>query len=137
MQAEKFYDSFIVAKAHLDSFGHVNNAMYLMLFEQARWKIINSKGYGLEKIKETALGPTILEINIRFLKELLLGESITIESQVTFLKNRIGVMTQKMFRDEVLCCVADFRIGLFDIKARKLVKPTHDWLEAIGVESTI
>ncbi|MDP1574068.1 MAG: thioesterase family protein [Coxiellaceae bacterium] len=132
MQAEKFTYSFVVEKKHLDSFGHVNNAMYLTLFEDARWDLITKNGYGLAKIHETQIGPTILEICIRFVKELLLGEQITIESQVTMLKSKIGIMTQKMSRDGELCCEAEFTIGLFDLKARKLVSSTPEWLKAIG-----
>lgn len=133
MQAKKFIYYFTVENKHLDSFHHVNNAMYLSLFEEARWEIINNNGYGLDKIQSTGEGPTILEINIRFMKELLLGEKITITSQVTFLKNKIGIMTQQMLREGELCCEAAFTIGLFDIQKRKLILPTEAWLKAIGV----
>lgn len=133
MEAEKFVYSFVVEKKHLDSFGHVNNAMYLTLFEDSRWDLITNNGYGLAKIHETKIGPTILEIHIRFMRELLLGQTITIESQITTLKSKIGIMTQKMNRDGEVCCEAKFTIGLFDLKARKLVKPTPEWLKAIGV----
>lgn len=133
MDAKKFYYTFTVEKKHLDSFGHVNNAMYLILFEAARWEIINNNGYDLAKIQHTGLGPTILEINIRFMRELLLGQTITVESQATQTKNKIGIMTQKMIRGTEVCCVAEFTMGLFDIKARKLVTLTEDWLRATGV----
>ena len=133
MEAEKFIYSFEVEKKHLDSFGHVNNAMYLTLFEEARWELITKNGYGLAKIHESKIGPTLLEIHIRFMKELLLGQSITIESQVTALKSKIGVMTQKMIREGDLCCQAEFTIGLFDLNQRKLVTLTPEWLKAIGV----
>ena len=133
MEAEKFIYSFEVEKKHLDSFGHVNNAMYLTLFEDARWELITKNAYGLAKIHETKIGPTLLEIHIRFMKELLLGQIITIESQVTELKSKIGVMTQKMIRDGEVCCQAEFTIGLFDLNQRKLVTLTSEWLKAIGV----
>lgn len=133
LQAKKFSYTFSVLQKHLDSFGHVNNAMYLMLFEQARWDIISANNYDLTKIKESGKGPTILEIHIRFMRELLLGQSIVIESQMTEMRNKIGVMTQKMLRNGEECCVAEFTIGLFDIHARKLITPTEDWLKAIGV----
>lgn len=133
MQAQKFTYSFVVEKKHLDSFGHVNNAMYLMLFEAARWDLIIKNNYGLEKIQATGIGPTILEIRIRFVRELLLGQEITIESEMVMLKNKIGKMAQKMIRNGQVCCEAEFTIGLFDLKARKLILPTPEWLKAIGV----
>lgn len=133
MNAKTFTYTFTVEKKHLDSFHHVNNAMYLTIFEQSRWDIINNNGYDLDKIQATGEGPTILEIKIRFMKELLLGERITIESQVIFQKNKIGIMKQQMIRDGAVCCEAEFTIGLFDIKRRKLIAPSEAWLKAIGV----
>ena len=68
----------LIKESDLDTFGHVNNATYLKLFEEARWDLITKNGYGIKTIRETKLGPTILEIKIRFLKELRLREKITI-----------------------------------------------------------
>ena len=36
--------------------------------------------------------------------------------------------------DGTTVCSAEFVIGLFDLNARKLVKPTPEWLRAVGVE---
>jgi len=121
-----------IKETHLDVFGHVNNAMYLTLFEEARWDFLNKNGYNLKKIIETGLGPTILEITINFSKELRAREEIIIESQLISYKNKIGKLTQKIIRADEVCSTAEFTIGLFDIKERKLVLPTVEWLSAIG-----
>ena len=57
-----------IKESYLDTFGHVNNATYLTLLEEARWDLLNKNSYGLKKIQETGLGPTILEIKLSFLK---------------------------------------------------------------------
>ena len=113
-------------------FGHVNNAAYLKLFEEARWDLISNNGYGVQKINETQLAPTILEVSVSFLKELRLADVITIETTLLFYKNKIGKLSQKMIRDQIVCCEAQFVIGLFDLTTRKLVLPTSDWLDSIG-----
>ena len=56
-----------IKEHHLDFYGHVNNATYLQLYEEARWQFITDNGYGFEKIKSSGLGPVILEIKIRFI----------------------------------------------------------------------
>lgn len=116
-------------------FNHVNNASYLVLFESARWDLITKNGYGAEKIRETQLAPTILELKLAFKKELRLDDVILIETQITFHKNKIGILSQKIFRENELCCEAEFTIGLFDLKERKLVLPTQDWLHAVGISN--
>lgn len=134
MSGKRFTYPLTIKEIHLDTFSHVNNAVYLTLFEEARWDFICKNGYGLEKIKETGLGPTILHIDISFSKELKVRDEITIESELIFYKKRIGKLIQKMIRADETCCTAEFTIGLFDVNERKLVLPTPEWLKAIGYE---
>ncbi len=133
MNAKIFSYPVVIKESYLDTFGHVNNATYLILFEEARWDFITKNGYGLKKIQETGLGPTILEINIRFKKEIRLREEIIIETQIVFYKNKIGKLLQKMMRGDDVCCEAEFTIGLFSLHERKLVTPTKEWLFAVGI----
>ena len=124
-----------IKEMHLDTFGHVNNAVYLELLEEARWDLITKNGYGLKKIQEVGIGPTILEIKLIFAKELRLREEIIIETQMLSYENKIGRLLQRMMRGDEVCCSAEFVMGLFDMKARKLILPTPEWLHAIGMET--
>jgi acyl-CoA thioester hydrolase len=124
----------MIKEGYLDFYGHVNNALYLTLFEEARWDLITGNGYGAEKIVAAGLGPVILEASLKFLKELRLRDKIIIESQALSYEGKIAKMTQKMLRGDEVCCSAEFTFGLFDLKQRKLVLPTPEWLKGIGVE---
>lgn len=135
MSGTVFYYPLIIKEIYLDTFGHVNNATYLTLLEEARWDLITKNGYGLKKIQETGLGPTILEIKLSFLRELRLREKIIIETQLISYEKKIGILSQKMIRDDKICCMAEFKIGLFDTHERKLILPTKEWLNAIGFET--
>lgn len=126
----------IIREGHLDTFGHVNNATYLQLFEEARWEFITSRGYGLDMVKRTGLGPVILEFNLKFQKELLLRQKIVIQSQGLSYVKKIAVLRQDMINEAgVVCCAARMTFGLFDTKQRMLVLPTPEWLNAIGQEA--
>ena len=124
-----------IKEVNLDLFGHVNNAEYLVLFEEARWDLIHKNGYGLKKIWETNLGPTILEIKMRFLKELKARDEIVIESELLSYEKKVGKLRQDMKRGGEVCCSLELTIALFDMKERKLALPTPDWLKAVGGES--
>lgn len=123
----------IIKESYLDVFGHMNNAMYLTLYEEARWDIINKNGYGIEKIQATGLGPVLLEAKIRFLKEIILNDEIMIESRLDSYNGKIGVIKQKMLRGSDECSNAEFTTALFNLKERKLVIPTDEWLKAVGL----
>ena len=132
MYPEFTYD-LLIREGHLDTFGHVNNAVYLALFEEARWDLITRNGYGLQKVVETGLGPTIVEIQISFLRELHLRTPIQIHTQLLEYPSRVGILRQWMTNPAGdICCDMKMKFGLFDTKARKLVPATPEWLRALG-----
>jgi len=67
----------------LDSYDHVNNAVYLNYYEQARWEIMRETGL-LEKLQHQKILLVGTEINIRYSKEARLFDDIRIESDVEF-----------------------------------------------------
>ena len=126
----------LILERHLDTFGHVNNATYLELFEEARWDWISQNGYGLDQVRSSGLGPTILEIHLRFKRELRNRERIVIQSVVDSYEGKIGKMTQRMLNASGdLFCEAKMVFGLFDVTARRLVLPTPEWLAGVGVSA--
>ncbi len=126
----------VIAGNHLDVFGHVNNANYLELYEEARWDFIEKNGFGLERIKRDKVGPVILEINITFKAELLNRDKITIISHPGEMKHKyIMNLHQKMVKEDgTVASILIMKIGLFDLSKRKLILPTKDWFKAIGMD---
>jgi len=126
----------VVSEAHLDSFGHVNNARYLELLEQARWDLITERGFGIDVIRRTRTGPTILEIDIRFLREMSARETIVIRTEMLSYERKVGKLRQQMVKtDGNVACEAVFTFGLFDVEKRRLIEPTPAWAYAIGLEA--
>lgn len=132
MEFEIHHYPVIIKEAHLDTFAHVNNATYLELLEEARWDLITKNGYGLKRIMDSGIGPTILEIKIKFSKEIKLRDEILIETQVVSYENKIGKIQQRMLRGTEVCCTAEFTLALFNLQSRKIILPTEDWLKAVG-----
>jgi len=122
-----------IESKHVDSLGHVNNAAYLELFEKARWDWIAQGGYGIDRVQATGFGPIILELSVKFRREVRLGEQLEIQSMTTDYVGKIGHLEQRMLRAKTeICCSAYFTFALFDLKGRKIVAPTAEWLAAVG-----
>lgn len=122
-----------VSETELDVFGHVNNANYLRFFEKARWSFINKNGYGLKKIQEEKKGPVLLEVNLKFRRELKAGEDILILSQCQKVETKFMTIKQLIIRQDLkLSSEADFFVGFFDLDSRKLIQPPIEWLDAVG-----
>ncbi len=74
----------LIQEQHLDTFGHVNNAVHLQLFERVRWDLITSNGYGLADVHRLQIGPTLLEVQVRFARELRNRQTIVLETWLEY-----------------------------------------------------
>lgn len=130
------YDKQILEQ-HLDTFGHVNNAVYLQLYEEARWDFITKNGLGLKQILESQIGPVLLDCQLTFKAELNNRELIKIVSQArTEMRNKyVMILDQKMVKESgKVASTLTLSVGMMDLKARKLISPSAEWLKALGVE---
>jgi thioesterase-3 len=134
MDAVVFEYPLTIRESHLDTFGHVNNAVYLTLFEEARWEFVTERGYGLEQIQKHQQGPVILEIQLQFKQEIRLRDRVVIRTQLASYEGKIGIIKQWILNQNgQLCCEAQFKMGFFDMKKRKLILPTPAWIHALGL----
>jgi YbgC/YbaW family acyl-CoA thioester hydrolase len=126
----------VIRESHLDTFGHVNNAAYLVLFEEARWDFITHNGYGLNEVKKLQKGPVILELTMRFKKEIKLLERIRITTGLVSQERIITKLKQEMVKEDgSVAAEINLTFGLFDLQTRKLIEPTPDWKKAIGLNA--
>jgi acyl-CoA thioester hydrolase len=124
----------LILEKHLDTFGHVNNASYLEILEEARWDLITRNGYGLEEVHRSRIGPVVLDVHLRFVRELQNRQEVTIRSWLESYSGKVGKLAQQIVDDSgELCCDALFTIGLFDLSARRLIRPTPEWARALGL----
>lgn len=132
--AEIFNYKLKIREQHIDTMGHMNNAAYLALFEEARWELITSKGFGIPEIRASRTGPVILEVALKFKSEITLRETITITTQLADYTGKICHIEQKMLKeDSTVAAQAIFTAALMDLKARKLIEPTDAWKKALGM----
>jgi acyl-CoA thioester hydrolase len=124
-----------IRECHLDVFGHVNNAAYLVLFEEARWEFITRNGYGLNEVQQLQKGPVILELSMRFKQEIKLREKIVITSELVSHVRKITKFKQQMVKtDGSIAAELNLTFGLFDLRTRRLIVPTPEWEKAIGLK---
>ena len=132
--ATEFQYPLTILEKHLDTFGHVNNASYLELYEEARWGFITENGFGLDKIMSEKKGPVVLDLNLTFKRELKNRQKVVIKSQFKEMKNKlVGVMIQSIHNEEgKIASTLELSVGFMDLKQRKLTEPTEEWFKAIG-----
>lgn len=118
----------LIREYHLDTFGHVNNATYLSILEEARWELVTAHDMGLEKIRKSGSGFVVLEIHIQFIKELKLREKVVIETQLESMDSKVSTLKQTIKNEKGnICCQATLKVALFDLINRKILPPTDEW----------
>ena len=133
---EIFEYEVVIKENHLDFLGHVNNTVYVQLYEEARWDFITKNGFGLDVIQRHQVGPILLDLKVRFKREIKNREVIRIQSQsIELISPKIMVLEQKMLKaDGKVASEALFTVGFFDMQARKLTDASPEWLKAVGIK---
>ena len=81
-----------------------------------------------------AVGPVVLAVDMRFHREAVNRERLVIKTRCLEYRGKVGRLEQVMERaDGLPSCTAVFTFGLFDLRTRRLLRPTPEWLAAVGV----
>ncbi len=88
-----FESTFKIRSFHTDSFGHVNNARYLELLEEARWQFAEHHGL-IELLNEEKLGFIIMQMNLRFRFPIVEGDTIQVFTSLVTLGTAVGEVEQ-------------------------------------------
>ncbi|MEZ4816166.1 MAG: acyl-CoA thioesterase [Bdellovibrionota bacterium] len=121
-----------IESKHIDGYGHVNNAVYLQLFEEARWDWIQKGGGNRELVAELGVGPIVVDIEIRFSRELKENEEITIRSGNEGAMGKVYWLRQTIFKaNGDIACKAKYRMAFLDIKKRVITEPHPRWVEVL------
>ena len=90
---------FNIRTFHTDGFGHVNNARYLEILEEARWQFADNIGL-VEILREQELGFIIMDLRIRFREPVSEGDSIRVATSLITLGSASGEVRQQVNRND-------------------------------------
>ena len=110
-----------VRNHQIDSYGHVNNASYLLYLEDARSDFFEFLGYSLGKLKDMDIYVFITEIKIKYLKPAYLDDVITVTGNFTDIGRVRATWVQKIYKEESLLIEA-FVTGAFLNGNGKIIK---------------
>lgn len=102
---------------HCDFYGHVNNARYLELFEEARWQWAESV-MDLPAWQAAGFGFVVAGIDIRFRRPAPEGMLLRVRSDIVRLDAKFGVFRQEVLEAEGgrLLAEADVTFAVIDTR---------------------
>lgn len=106
----------------LDTQGHLNQAVYLMYAEHARWELLRAAGISQDALLENGIGPVVLETTIKYLRELRGGDEATVSCEFVWGQGKTFHMRQQIVKsDGVLAADLTCVAGILDLNKRRLV----------------
>ncbi|WP_422458094.1 YbgC/FadM family acyl-CoA thioesterase [Pantoea sp. BJFS-204] len=107
---------------HLDVYQHVNNARYLEFLEEARWEWLEEVE-AFHWLQEQKLAFVVVNININYRRPAVLCDVLTIESEITQLNGKSGIIAQRILLAGQETVVADAALTFvcIDLRTQKAV----------------
>lgn len=105
---------------HLDVYQHVNNARYLEFLEEARWDGLEHEE-GFQWMTAHNIAFVVVNININYRRPAVLGDLLTVTSEMKQLNGKSGVLSQVITLEPEGQEVADALITFvcIDLKTQK------------------
>lgn len=102
---------------HLDLYGHVNNARYLELLEEARWDYYEQR-MDFAEFGKRGWAFVVVNININYRSPAVLGDTIEIETRIKDAGKRSVVLKQIVGKSGSDTVVADAEVTFVILDAR-------------------
>ena len=105
---------------HCDYYGHVNNARYLEMLEEARWSLLE-QGLGLDYWQKRGMGFVVAAVTINYRRPAGPGTILDIHSGFKHLGGKSGIIHQEVVDTATGKAVADADITfvVVDMKTGK------------------
>ncbi|MFJ4683002.1 acyl-CoA thioesterase [Streptomyces sp. NPDC091377] len=120
--SEEFSVPVTVRGYETDVQGHLNQAVYLNYAEHARWALLEAVGIRQSDLASAGVGPVVLETTIRYRRELLAGDEVTVTCAFVWGGGKTFQVVQRIVKaDGTVAAEVEGVGGLLDLKLRRLV----------------
>jgi thioesterase-3 len=113
---------------HIDHFGHVNNGKYFDFFEEGRWGYFDDKPELIDYFHTNDLMHVVAGILIRYKRPLVVGDLLTLETDVLKARRSGFTMLQAIYKNdtEVIAATAKVQNVFVNGASGKIVPVSSD-----------
>jgi thioesterase-3 len=108
---------------HEDRFGHVNNARYLELLEEARWADFEARGVDVAFLKRNGVFPVVVRLTVSYRRPASAGDTVDVSVDVKSAGRRKVVLAQeiRLAGTDTVCAEAEIEVVFLDEKTGRPV----------------
>lgn len=114
-----------------DIYGHLNNANYLHIYEEARAELLEELGMSISAFKEHDINIYLTRIEVQFVKSISLEEIIKVHTDISKTTRLRSIWEQEIHNEEDELCNKAIVEGVFVSggKPIRLPRPLFDQLK--------
>ena len=120
----------------IDANGHVNYAAYIDAAGDLRYRFFTEHGFPPEKFSQLGIGPIYTNIQAQFMREVRIGETVTITYVLSGLSPNGGrwkVHHDVLKSNGKRAVIIDIEGAILNLTTRKPVLPTPELLETFNL----
>lgn len=132
----EYFRTYEIRWSDIDANGHVNYAAYIDAAGDLRYRFFTERGFPPERFEQVGIGPIYTAIHAQFLREVRMGETITISYALMGLSAQGGhwKVHHDVFKSNGKKAVSiDVEGMILDLRTRKPVLPTAELFETFSL----
>lgn len=133
---DKYSKTYEIRWADIDANGHVNYAAYIDAAGDLRYRFFTEHGFPPEKFLQLGIGPIYTNIQAQFMREVRIGETITISYVLSGLSPNGGrwkVHHDVLKSNRKKAVIIDIEGAILNLTTRKPVLPTPELLDTFNL----
>lgn len=120
-----------VRNYHIDAYGHINNAQYLILLEEARTQFMENVGFPLEDYLNQGIHIVVTDIHIKYKKPAVMGDHLQVFMWFPIMKR-----AQVRFQQEIRLAksgelIATASVSCGFVKHDRVIPVPSDFLQIV------
>lgn len=126
---KQYLKRFEIRWSDLDANRHVANASFVAFMSHVRMSFLLEHGFAPEKFAEMNIGPVVLKEDFHYLKEVLPGETVTIDLRALGISDdyRFAKWEHSLFRQNgEMAVYSTITFCWIDLQTRKLTKTPEE-----------
>lgn len=115
----------------LDTYGHVNHAIYLTYFEMARIDALATIGLGLDRLQADGYHLIVVDVRLRYAKPATFGHTLTVETEISQVGTASARWWQRITREGDLIASLELR-GAFTDRDGRPHRIPKEYIDALS-----
>ena len=111
-------DSVRVRWSEVDPYNHLNHALYLTFFEQARIDALASIGFSMGELQALGCQIVVTDVTVKFIKSALGGDDVRIQTEMIETRRVSTSWRQRMYRNDELLATIDLTAAITDLEGK-------------------